>query len=224
MQKHNFTTEIKYQGEYLEYTPATIPNTIENEEDQRVYLFLHGYGENAEVFYKRTLKSFTPQHRSLFLNGIFPIPTIRQDIVLYQYAWYFYNPVENKYFIDFNAPVESIQKLLAQIIPSDKKLTIIGYSQGGYLAPFLAAALPNADHVIVINASIREDFLGNNLNFKLDQIHGEEDDRVDYQIARERFEKLKTRLPSSTWHSLPQQDHKLSDEILKALEKTLTFV
>lgn len=190
-------------------------------EEQRTYLFLHGYAENAEVFYNRVSKVFAPKHRSLFFNGIFPIPTIRKDIVLYQYAWYFFNPIEKKYFIDFSTPVNCLKKAIqGQVEPTDK-ITIIGYSQGGYLAPFLAQELSQVDHVIAINASMREDLLGDRLNFRFDQIHGKQDDIVDYDLARARFEKLKAKINQSHWHAVESADHKLSPSILKTLEKTL---
>lgn len=215
MQKHNFQAELTYPAEFLEV------NESSSEED-RLFLFLHGYAENADIFYKRVSKVFTPKHRSLFLNGSFPIPTIRGDVVLYQYAWYFYNTIENKYYVDFNTPVASIKKLLESLKISEKtKITVIGYSQGGYLAPFLAAAIPAVDKVIAINASIREDKLLGELNFHLDQIHAINDERVDFDLAKERFEKLSKRLPSSNWIEMPNETHLLSANILETLEKTL---
>jgi predicted esterase len=216
LQKHSFQAELTYPAELIELAGSS------NEED-RVYLFLHGYAENAEVFHKRVTRTFTPKCRSIFLNGSFPIPTIRGDVVLYQFAWYFYNALENKYYVDFNTPVESIKKILNKLnISESTKLTIIGYSQGGYLAPFLAKELPNADKVISINASIREDKLESELNFHLDQLHAIEDERVEFKLAKERFEKLSPRLPSSQWIEMPNETHQLSENILKTLEKTLT--
>ena len=173
LQKHSYNAELIYPAEYLEIQPT--------QGEDRINLFLHGYAENAEIFYKRISNVFELEHRSLFLNGSFPIPKIRGDIVLYQYAWYFYNSVENNYYIDFKTPIESIKKLLLSLnLSSNVKITIIGYSQGGYLAPFLAANLPAADRVIAINASIREDKLEGELNFQLDQIHATKDEKVDY--------------------------------------------
>lgn len=210
---------LRYPSSVL-FVPGSDPKR-----SQEVHLYLHGYGENAEVFAKRVRRFYQDKELavdSYFINGPFPIPTIKNDMVLYQFAWYFYNPIENKYYIDFQTPVDYIKNVANQFNAIEEKaLTIIGYSQGGYLAPFLGSAFENTERVISINASIREDMLPTELTYHLHQIHAEKDEQVDYDLAKKRFDLLKDRTLSSEWISVPKEKHYLSEEMLAALVKII---
>ena len=48
----------------------------------------------------------------------------------------------------------------------NKELFIIGYSQGGYLAPFVGLKCPNTSAVIGINCNYKTEFFNQKINFK----------------------------------------------------------
>ena len=89
-------------------------------------------------------------------------------------------------------------------------LTIIGYSQGGYLAPFVGEKIPQTKHVIGVNCRFRFDKLPDKLNFKIDGIHGEQDENVDPLRAKESFGVLKDRGASGGFYIVEKEGHRLT--------------
>ena len=123
--------------------------SLGNPNSDRVILLLHGYAQNSQEIID-SFKSLIDESDAHWLvpNGVFPIPKKRKDYISYRFAWYFYNTVKQEYYIDFDYPSHVLSGLLAKLNTKDKAVTIIGYSQGGYLAPFVAQRYPQAQKVI----------------------------------------------------------------------------
>ena len=192
-----------------------------NMDIKNAIILLHGYGENAYHMVKRLSPIIPESVTVLAPNGPFPLPTKTQTTVKLGYAWYFYDSRIDKYYIDFSVATSILENLLTELKLADKKLRIIGFSQGGYLSPFAGLHLKNTFHAIGINSSTRVDFIQDQLSFRFDQVNGEEDEFVDPILAKKRFEKLKEKGLQGEFVLLPNETHFLSRGFLPAIEKLI---
>lgn len=210
------TTRVKVPSYHL---VDFIKNECSN--PKRVILLLHGYGEKGQKIFKRLI-DYLP-HDSLVIapNGPFPLPAKTDEGYKLSFAWYFFDPIREKFFIDYDLPSELLKNFYPQFKLPDLPLIIIGYSQGGYLAPFVGEKIPQTKHVIGINCRFRYDKLGQNLKFILDGIHGKNDLVVDPQRALESFEVLKKRGTKGNFYFIENEAHLLSEPIKKKVQELL---
>lgn len=171
---------------------------LRKKEGKELILLLHGFQDKASRLYQ-TLQSILPATSSLLApNGLFPIPYKKefQDgspaRLKLAYCWYFYDSFEKTYHIDQTPACNMIQTLIQQLFPKqDLSITIIGFSQGGYLAPFVGLTLPQTKKVIVINGEIKVDLLARKqIPFPIYSIHGKRDEMVDPQNCQRSFQQF----------------------------------
>jgi len=200
-----------------------------------LFLLLHGYSERGEKMMKRLgkrLENVSAQKKKRFLilapNGLYPMPKSfpitgrpTSEDLLQGFAWYFYDQTKDEFLIDYEVLALTLANLLKQQNPDKVPTTIIGYSQGGYLAPFVALAYEQTTHVIGINCSFRTELFSELPRFKLDQIQGQKDTIIDTNRCSKRFEKLKEQGIDGDFYWLPDDDHRLSPEIS---EKTMALL
>jgi predicted esterase len=210
------TTRIKVPSFHLvDYIKNDCPNP------KRVILLLHGYGEKAQKIFKRLIEYLPEDSLVIAPNGPFPLPVKTEDGYKLSFAWYFFDPIKDKFFIDYELPSELLKNFYQKLELPNLPLTIIGYSQGGYLAPLVGAKIPQTNHVIGINCRFRYDKLGQDINFKLDGIHGKSDDVVDPIRALESFEILKKRGIKGNFYYIENQGHLLTEPIKEKIQELL---
>ena len=189
---------------------------------KRAFLLLHGYGESGAKMYSR-FESILPKD-SLILapNGFYPIPKMSLGGITLNFAWYFFDPIQKKYYIDYDLPSTFLKGLVKEVIGENTPITIIGYSQGGYLSPFAAQKIPNTDHVIAINCNYKYEMLEQKLNFKMDGIHGKLDNIVDPDQAFESHKVLQKKGMKGSFYYLEDEHHKLTTSYYKLIQKLLS--
>jgi len=101
-----------------------------------------------------------------------------------------------------------------------KPTTVIGYSQGGYLAPKVAEVIPAVDTVVGMACAFRNTKFEFRQNVILHQINAINDLVVDYENAKEEFQTLRERGNVGQFISLTESGHKLDEHYLDEL-KTL---
>ena len=210
------TTRIKVPSFHLvDYIKNDCPNP------KRVILLLHGYGEKAQKIFKRLIGYLPEGSLVIAPNGPFPLPVKAEDSYKISFAWYFFDPIKDKFFIDYELPSELLKNFYQQLNLPNLPLTIIGYSQGGYLAPLVGEKIPQTSHVIGINCRFRYDKLKEVPNFKLDGIHGKNDIVVDPSRALESFEILKKRGLRGNFYLLENEGHLLSEPFKEKIKELL---
>jgi predicted esterase len=187
-----------------------------------IILLLHGYSEEGQTIYKRLNDHLPQDHLVVAVDGLFPLvdrfpldtkPTDKK--LLRGYAWYFYDAVHDKYLIDYDVAASALNSLLTTLNPQQKEITIIGYSQGGYLAPFIAAKNKNASYVIGVNCSYRHDLFPQNFwdrNIRVDAIQAEDDPIIDIESSKERHSHL-----NGNFDLIPNENHRLSKNLCKII-------
>ena len=138
-------------ADYEERRPEGIPDQI--------ILLLHGYSESGGGIFKK-LEPLLPEKALVIApNGPFPIPQRTPEGYRMGYSWYFYNPATDEYVFDMDTGIRFLRGLLEQLKLPNLPVRLIGFSQGGYLAPFVARALPQAKQVIGIGCEFLADEL-----------------------------------------------------------------
>lgn len=209
----------------LRYPLTTLTNDVESFD--HVYLLLHGYSESADLIYKRLGIHLEDKGLVVAVNGLFPLvdrfPLERKpnEKLLRGYAWYFYDPAHDHYLIDYDVPASALGSLLQQLNPDHKPVTLLGYSQGGYLAPFVAAKHDLVERVIGINCSYRHDLFPEGMNLPIDAIQGMDDPIIDIALAQSRHEHYVTHQGSGTYQLVENENHRLSPGLV---EKVLTML
>ena len=195
----------------------------------RRYLLLHGYAERGEKMFNRVASLIPYEGEIIAPNGPFPLPgrfplseeREGQQFVK-SFAWYFYDRATRRFFIDYSIPARLLGNLLQQ--ENDHlPVTIIGYSQGGYLSLFAAGEIPRCDHIIGINGSWRDDKLPPNtsLNLRIDSINGEQDAIVDPQQAKEGHQRLIARGARGGFYSIPREEHRWGEGFVGKLKELI---
>ena len=203
-------TEVDYY-----YRPA--------KEDAPLLIFLHGFGETYGHLL-RHFESKIPDEYGIFApNGVFPLPQKKFDSPEWKlrFCWYFYDSATKKYFIDQRYPAEVLSNLIVDIDVENQKKIIIGFSQGGYLAPFLGAVLSNVSKSISINAELKHLMLPNTLPFELINICGEDDEVVDPINCQHSHQEMIKRGNTGSFYLIKNTGHKINEEVTK---KTLLHI
>ncbi|MBK25814.1 MAG: hypothetical protein CME70_17575 [Halobacteriovorax sp.] len=208
-----------------------IPTDFQMEYDLRLdsnakrnYLVLHGFYENASII-KEKLEPLIPKDSNLLIpNGCFPLPKRKSPAMgggwdLF-FSWYFFDESSQSFYVEYDFPAGILEKLVVKLGLEKLPLTIIGYSQGGYLSPFVAERLSNCDQVIGIGCSYKFDMLKDSSHYKIEGIHGSADDKVDPVNAKTCFSKLDSKIKGE-FIMLENQGHKLSKEFYSKISLIL---
>lgn len=194
---------------------------------ERLYLLLHGYHQCGADFY-RDLEPLIPGSAQVVApNGPFPLPRSfplnanrKHEELFRSFAWYFYDAKKQRYLIDYQHSAGLLAGLAEQLAPN-LPVTIVGYSQGGYLALFAAERIPLCDHVIGLNCSWRGDKLKTAAKIRVDSIHGAQDEVVDPRSAHERHMDLIAGGARGEFHLVEGEGHALGPGALNCLAKVL---
>lgn len=194
-----------------------------NESDS-LFVFLHGYSQDMSFLYNYYNKDCKKLgHHSVFLQAPFPLvgrfpldTTPDKKKLLSGYAWYFYDASTEEYLIPYTTPVSWIKNFLEQQFSNKTNIVIIGYSQGGYLAPFLAEQLTNIKKIIGINCSFRYDLLEKFECPEVYQLQGQADVIVTPELSQERFGEFQSKYQfKGSFQMLEDETHKLTTSLKK---------
>lgn len=191
------------------------------ENPKKVYLLLHGFSLTGQFmidFFKSILKD---DELLIAPNAPFPAPVQTKSGYKEGYSWYFFDSKKSHYYIDYQSAYACLHSLLLDY--KKVETTIIGYSQGGYLAPYFAAKYQeqlNIKQVITLGASRRVDYIPEKLDFDLYCINGSFDTIVEYKKALELLEPMLKRARRSKQVTI-EQAHRLNPDYLNALKELL---
>lgn len=203
---------VPWQMKTIEFRP---------ENPKSITLLLHGYNERGLRIYRK-LKRFLPKDTHIIApNAPFPMPRSKPDRLDFGYAWNFYNDHKGVYHTDEKVIVSMVISLLKQRNPDQLPVTVIGFSQGGFLAPLLGYKEPNIKHVIGIGCIYRERFFAKSPSFTLDAIHGAADTIVQPESALKEIETLKQKDIHVSWHLIPELKHEINQNVAEVIIKIM---
>ncbi len=188
---------------------------------KRVFILLHGYLQQGEFIFDK-LKDVIPKDCAIIApNGPFMVPVKKKDEFEAKFAWYFFDPNKQAYYINHEPAADFVKSILIEMNLVRKPLTLIGYSQGGYLAPKIAEIIPAVDTVIGLACSFRNEKFEFRQNVIMHQVNSENDLVVDYENAKEEFQKLRERGNVGQFISLKDVGHNLDTTYLNELKSLI---
>jgi predicted esterase len=187
----------------------------------QVILLLHGLGERGRRIFRKLLASLPEDALIIAPNAPFPLPQVKDQRISYGFSWYFYDKFERKYFLNQDLARSWLKTLLQAKNPGKLPLTIIGFSQGGYLAPLLGTDLPETDLVIGLGCEFRHHLIEPPLRFHLESVHGIEDKTIPPQDALQEINLLQQKGISIGWHSVAETAHEISPLMAKKVKEIL---
>src|SRR5262249_30506365 len=137
---------------------------------KRLLVLLHGYEESGSRIFEK-LKDAMPEDAAVLApNGPFPIPRRSDGGYRMGFSWYFYDASTDEYFIDMEIGVGFVTRLVEELGLSALPTTLIGFSQGGYIAPFVGQALRSVDRVMGLGSQFLKDEMSLPVSFRMDAI------------------------------------------------------
>lgn len=173
--------------------PITFPSAIyenETESFERVLLCLHGYQLDGRFMFKRFEPLVNSKTKVISPNAPFLVPLKKEGGWEPRYSWYFFDSSRKSFYINYDPAAKWLADLMALKNPNKRPVTIIGYSQGGYLAPKAAELVPECDRVIGINSIFRSEKFEHREAIEYLQLNGTEDKIVSCKDAKTEFDSL----------------------------------
>jgi predicted esterase len=200
-EKWQFTSFAQLEG---------VTRRVEN--PSSVILLLHGLGERGKRIYRKLLSHLPKDALIIAPNGPFPIPRNKENKIDFGHSWYFYDKIEKKYFINQDLAKFWLRDLLKIENPESLPVTIIGFSQGGYLAPLAGKEIPETKLIIGLACEFRTTLIHEKLPFEMIAIHGEEDEVITPTMAKNEISLLKNIGIDVGFHSV-KGGHEITTEM-----------
>jgi predicted esterase len=185
---------------------------------KRCFVLLHGYLLDAEYIFNKLLPALNENDLVIAPNGPFLIPVKKKEIHIPKYSWYFFDPTIKTYYINFEPAADYVSQIINNYNTNNLPITIIGYSQGGYLSPKIAESNKLIDTVIGLSCSFRNESFIFNPKVNYHQIHGDADLVVKIKNSIEEWEYLKTKGNKGKFITLSNNGHKIDDDFLNELK------
>jgi predicted esterase len=151
-------------------------------------------------------------------NGPFPVPQRKPDgSYRVGCAWYFYDPKVDQYYIDMEAALTLLEALTRERNATGAPLHLVGYSQGGYLAPFVAERLPGVRRLVGMAADFLVDEVTLAPGLPVDWILGLDDEVVEAPGVRAHLADLRRRGFPVQEHALAGQGHLITEQMKATL-------
>lgn len=184
---------------------------------EETFLLLHGWQQRGQVVLDK-LRPYCPDHvRLVAPDAPFPVPHQGPDGRRIGFGWYIFDPATQIYHVPMTNAVTMMRAFMAAVCPSARKVRVLGYSQGGYLAPFVAQELTNIVQVIGINCRFRDEALTDTLPFRLDAVHGEQDTLVDPSRSMQSHCQIIKNGTHGVFHPVADAGHGISRDIGEAV-------
>lgn len=187
---------------------------------KEVFLLLHGLGERGKRIFRKLLPYLPENALVIAPNGPFPIPRPKEGRMDYGHSWYFYDKAEKKYFINQDLAKYWLRDLLKIKNASRLPVTIIGFSQGGYLAPLAGMEIEETTLIIGLACEFRTTLIHQKPSFPLVALHGDQDNIVGLASSQNESENLKALGIDVDFRVIPETGHEITPA-MGAMVKTI---
>lgn len=199
-------------------------------EVRELILLLHGFAETGERMFRKIQQALPArllEHALLIApNALFPMPHKTETGYIATYSWYFYEPGADDYFIDTRSATEFLAEGIRAHGAWDLPKRLIGFSQGGFLAPIAATALPHVRHLVGIGCEYLVDeipgVLPDSVPYRVDAVHGSRDKSVDPIRARQSHARLIAAGVAGSFVMVEGSGHRIDDPIRNAVRVALS--
>lgn len=159
--------------------------TLWGPKDKGVVVALHGYQDHALSMMSRIgwwEKSLPFQ--VLAVNAPFPVPIWTKNGFLEAYSWYFRDTDRGFTIVSPTEAALRVYQLIQELGLDGTPIMIFGFSQGGYLAPFVGHFLKNLRGLICLGSGFPPEPYTLLSPTTVLAIHGDQDERIPYQSSQ----------------------------------------
>lgn len=218
---------------YKDNVPTFLPvgyRHLRQGEPDILTIYLHGYADHGGSFTRRLFPDGYPEElhqiAALIPNGPFPIPVKSDDGWREAYAWYFFDDSQQKMIISPETAQKAISTMIDDFGYIDTPKVIVGFSQGGFLAPYLAQHLKNVISVVGIGTHFLPDyFLPLKQRFKtrptVHAIHGANDEVFPLEKTRAAHQAVLQLGFQGAFAAIEGGTHSVNNDMGKALQQLL---
>lgn len=194
---------------------------VKKPDAREVCLLLHGYAETGIYFYEK-LKDSLPEHATVIApDGPFFIPVMTRKGYRRGHSWYFYDGTTDEYIIDMSIGVEYILNIFQKENLMKMPVRIVGYSQGGYFAPFVGLRLKHTRQVIGMNSQFLDDELTDLPSFAMHALNGAKDEIVESTKSEQSVKNMSGRGIRADFELIEDGTHRLGPEFMERLNTLL---
>jgi predicted esterase len=191
------------------------------ENPKGLVLLMHGYGQTGAYIFDK-LEKYIPREFAVLApnapfpmylwDATFPSPGWRDRKVRMGYTWYFYDSKTGEYLtIGMEPSLESLTAGMRHLNLVGLPTVVIGFSQGGYVAPFIAQKVETTKQVIGIGCEFLAADLEGGVPYRTDAIFGDSDKIASLEAGRKSHEDFlkKTGKPGD-FHVIQGLDHEIT--------------
>jgi predicted esterase len=173
---------------------------------------MHGYQDHALSMVRRLGwwgdNSQLP-FQVLAINGPFPVPIWTEQGFKEAYSWYFRDTYGNLAFLSPDMTAGRLHFLLRDLGLSDATKVLFGFSQGGYMCPYLASHIENVKGIVGYGCGYDAEIYARCKPMMVQAIHGDKDERIPFEPVREEFSKLVSDRHRGEFHLVPNLTHRV---------------
>jgi len=186
-------------------------------ENRDLVVLLHGFQDTAAAFLKRALEERDYPFSILAPNAPFPMPIEKEDGFQEAYSWYFAHYSKKLLLIPPEVSVSYLHELVTKLGLASHRKVVVGFSQGGYFAPFASRRLTNVGKIIGVGCGYRpDDYKGLEVD-AVDAIHGDHDPIISIESSKKMYEELRPAIKRGDFLTVPGLKHAMNDQARKLL-------
>lgn len=190
-------------------------------EAREVFLLLHGLGERGKRIYRKLLSILPETSLIIAPDGPFPLPRPKEGRMSYGHSWYFYDKFDRKYYVTQDLAKFWLRDLLDIENPGKLPVTIIGFSQGGYLAPLAGKVIKETKLIVGLACEFRTTLIQEKLPFPMVGIHGADDEVVKPDSSLAEIEKLKSNGHEVEFITVKETAHEITSTMAMEVKNIL---
>lgn len=186
-----------------------------------VVICLHGYQDHALSMIRRIGwwdRGDLP-FQTFAINGPFPVPLWTSDGFKEAYSWYFRDTSRDLEFVSPVTTASRLKMLVDDLGLTDTPKVLFGYSQGGFLAPYVASQLQNVKGIVGLGCGYAADAYQKCPPLKVFAVHGTKDERVPLETTRTEFDKILKFGHSGELHPVPDLIHRVEPSVEPLIRK-----
>lgn len=192
---------------------------------------LHGMGQSPSTMQVMLAPLLDLPCGFLFPRAPWPYEIRKPDRMLIGHAWYMFDGDQAALRASMNLAAAHLLGLLDDVAaPGPRKTVLLGFSQGGYLAGYVAPTHP--DHFAAaacIGGRIKHEFLGDSPTgahaMPLLQLHGGRDPAVKAEAARDAVNKTRALgFSNVSYHEDPLAGHEITEPMAHHLRAWLEAI
>lgn len=191
------------------------------ENPKEIYLLLHGLGERGKRIFRKLSPILPADSIIIAPNGPFPLERKKEGRIDYGHSWYFYDKLESRYFINQDLAKFWLRDLLLIENPNKLPVTIIGFSQGGYLAPLVGREIKETKLIMGLACEFRTTLIHERPPFPMVGVHGEDDEIVTMKSALNEINLLNENGIEVDFVSVKNTRHEISSEMVSVIKNLL---